>query len=98
MASPVMFIAARAFSNESWRSRSSAISGSESTALRGRTTIAIAHRLSTLRRADRLVVLEHGVVTEIGRHDELLERDGTYARLHKAQLDMAHGNVTEVTP
>ncbi len=64
---------------------------------RGRTTIAIAHRLSTLRRADRLVVLEHGRVTEIGRHDDLLERGGTYARLHKAQLDMAHGNVTEVT-
>lgn len=65
---------------------------------RGRTTIAIAHRLSTLRRADRLVVLEYGRITEIGRHDDLLERGGTYARLHKAQLDMAHGNVTEVTP
>lgn len=65
---------------------------------RGRTTIAIAHRLSTLRRADRLVVLEHGRITEIGRHDDLLERGGTYARLHKAQLDMAHGNVTEVSP
>lgn len=65
---------------------------------RGRTTIAIAHRLSTLRRADRLVVLEHGCITEIGRHDDLLERGGTYARLHKAQLDMAHGNVTEVSP
>ncbi len=62
---------------------------------RGRTTIAIAHRLSTLRRADRLVVLEQGRVTEIGRHDDLLARNGTYARLHKAQLDMAHGEVSE---
>ena len=62
---------------------------------RGRTTIAIAHRLSTLRRADRLVVLEQGRVTEIGQHDDLLARNGTYARLHKAQLDMAHGEVSE---
>ncbi len=65
---------------------------------RGRTTIAIAHRLSTLRRADRLVVLEQGRVTEVGRHDDLLERGGTYSRLHNAQLEMAHGEVSEVTP
>ena len=64
---------------------------------RGRTTIAIAHRLSTLRRADRLVVLEYGRVTDIGSHNDLLARGGTYARLHQAQLDMAHGEVTEAT-
>jgi ATP-binding cassette subfamily B protein len=57
--------------------------------IRGRTTIAIAHRLSTLRRADRIVVLEHGKIVEIGQHDDLLEQQGAYARLHRAQLELA---------
>jgi ATP-binding cassette, subfamily B, bacterial len=60
--------------------------------VQGRTTIAIAHRLSTLRRADRLVVLERGRITEIGHHNELVEKSGIYARLYKAQLDMTHGH------
>jgi ATP-binding cassette subfamily B protein len=59
---------------------------------RGRTTIAIAHRLSTLRRADRLVVVERGRIVEEGRHDELLEKGGSYARLHRAQLELVQGH------
>ena len=59
--------------------------------VQGRTTIAIAHRLSTLRRANRLVVLQGGQIAEIGAHDALLALNGAYARLHKAQLELAQG-------
>jgi len=53
--------------------------------VKGRTTIAIAHRLSTLRKADRLVVLDRGQVAEVGPHDELMAMEGAYYRLYQAQ-------------
>jgi ATP-binding cassette subfamily B protein len=59
--------------------------------IRGRTTLAIAHRLSTLRRADRLVVLDHGQVVEEGQHEELLARKGAYFRLDRAQTEYFNG-------
>ncbi|MFW6364127.1 MAG: ABC transporter ATP-binding protein, partial [Spirochaeta sp.] len=55
----------------------------------GRTTFVIAHRLSTIKDADRIVVIEHGKILEIGSHDELLQREGHYARLLRTQYAAA---------
>ena len=55
-------------------------------AIRGRTTFVIAHRLSTVRRADLILVLEDGEIVERGTHDELLARDGFYRRIYDLQL------------
>lgn len=54
--------------------------------MRGRTTIIIAHRLSTVHRADRIAVLEAGRLVDLGTHTELLGRDGLYARLYRMQF------------
>lgn len=54
--------------------------------MRGRTTILISHRISTVRNAGRIIVLSHGRIAEIGTHDELLHRGGLYADLYQKQL------------
>jgi len=56
--------------------------------IEGRTTLAVAHRLSTLKRADRIVVLEDGRITGVGGHSELLSTSKTYARFHRTNAEM----------
>lgn len=74
------------------------IQGALDALTRGRTTIAIAHRLSTLRSANRLIVMEDGQIVEMGNHDELIERAGAYFRLHQAQNEAAAEEATINTP
>jgi ATP-binding cassette subfamily B protein len=52
----------------------------------GRTTLVVAHRLSTVKNADEIAVISGGVITECGSHDELVAADGTYARLYREQF------------
>lgn len=58
-----------------------------SSLMQGRTALVIAHRLATVRDADKIVVMEDGAVVEEGRHEQLLARDGAYARLYRLQFE-----------
>jgi subfamily B ATP-binding cassette protein MsbA len=59
--------------------------------MRGRTTFVIAHRLSTVQRADRIVVVSGGVIVEEGGHEQLLALGGLYQRLHRMQFALDQG-------
>ena len=59
--------------------------------MRGRTVLVIAHRLATVRNADRIVVVHDGRIAEIGRHEELIARDGIYRRLYALQMEGVAG-------
>lgn len=63
------------------------------TLIAGRTSIVIAHRLFTIRKADKIIVLDKGVVREIGSHEELLEKNGYYARLHQMQFQKENASI-----
>ena len=62
--------------------------------MKGRTVITIAHRLTTIRDADQIIVINGGVVAENGTHDELMAKNGIYAELHRTQFE----TVAPVTP
>ncbi len=61
------------------------------TLMSNRTTLVIAHRLSTVRRANRIVVLKHGRIVELGSHDELLRKSGEFSKLHRLQFREEQG-------
>jgi subfamily B ATP-binding cassette protein MsbA len=86
--SPILILdeATSALDNESERY----IQAAMEQVMKGRTTFVIAHRLSTIEHADRIVVMENGKIAEQGRHQELLDRNGVYAKLHAAQF---HGEM-----
>ena len=81
---PILILdeATSALDNESERQ----VQASLETLMKGRTTLVIAHRLSTVQNADRIVVLDHGRILESGSHAQLLTHDGAYAALYKMQF------------
>ena len=81
---PILILdeATSALDNESERQ----VQASLELLMAGRTTLVIAHRLSTVQKADRIVVLDAGKIVEQGRHEELLEQDGLYASLYRMQF------------
>jgi ATP-binding cassette subfamily B protein len=64
----------------------------------GRTAVYISHRFSTVRRADRIIFLEHGRLAEEGTHQELMQLDGRYARLFRMQAAAYTGEAIEADP
>lgn len=66
--------------------------------LKGRSTLIIAHRLGTVLRADRIVVIDHGRIVEEGRHDDLVRAEGVYARLYRGQFRSAQPEILTAEP
>lgn len=64
------------------------------TLIRGRTSIVIAHRLSTIRKANKIIVLDRGKIIEMGTHQQLMEAQGHYFKLHKLQFEMQESDVS----
>jgi subfamily B ATP-binding cassette protein MsbA len=73
-----------------------AIQAALATLMEGRTTLVIAHRLSTIQHADVIHVFDHGRVIESGNHEQLLAKDGLYARLHALQFAPQHDETAEL--
>jgi subfamily B ATP-binding cassette protein MsbA len=63
--------------------------------MKGRTTFVVAHRLSTIEGADRIVVMRDGRIQEVGKHSELLAKNGMYAHLYNIQFSSKFSSVQE---